>query len=1049
MKKRMGRRWLAAALAVAAAAWFACGPAVVAQDTPWDQGQPAELDPSTTLWPDAQWTEDDVFRSAHEKVWSGPGAPPTSGTSGKLAELDVQWWIPRTFEWHPGMGDPQQVEIEDDAPVYFRVGMQSEGLDGGEPGEVTWLRPEECLYQINLQKPEITNSPMSAVDYSLGGPWGDELYLPDGNYNRLRVGDLWSNKAPLFSGGWVRVGWGSHAVYPETNAWPKAWQCLAQGKCRFVMEWYLLFRTSDEVPHFLDKKLVSGWMDMGTTKRIWTYGDDTASLSVEREGMERFVLEYTTPGNRMEDYGLLDSGDSLETWAAKIQESIHPDCGWTVTFVSVDADGNRRIIDPAELDFEGGLDPMDRVQRAYYPFTLEKNKKEGYDVAISNEWTWLYREPSFWLPEGSETMRIHWNPGRAVTGRVEAWVRPFFGALAKDWPAAEFSDRIFGAKKEDGIPLGVSAVSWIDEDEVEDPPYYGNSYYRNVYASARHWLGCLPRAFGPYLESRGNIPEPEGEWVKVCGSLRDGAPVVALCADDTVNLEFDPAIFGGTGAGKGYELYADGQWQGFVSAKDDPQAIVWHPGERGMHLLEVDGGDGIVGMQPLWFDKVEWAELPYRADPGVEAVSLYPWSTAIALDVALDAADPSRPADVFGYWADMTGIEHETDIFDKMKAMESLDAWEEAERTGPSARREVIPERPITTLRWDAAADVGPGARKQETAIIMGAEWSKDAREGADTYLVVDLSDGPDADSWPVSLRCQPPEGGWGEEYKTDKLVLRRVDAGAFTMGSPAGEPSRGNDEEQHPVRLTQSYYVGVFEVTQGQWERVMGTNAPSRSQTYDDDALPVAQVNLSDIRGDTGNGGWPDTMAVAADSFMGRLREKARGFAWDLPTEAQWEYACRAGTDTAFNDGSSMNDPATYVVDTLSLLGRYGGNYTDGTGGEQYNKMATLVGGYLPNAWGLYDMHGNVEEWTRGGWTDAFGTVQNEAGEWVDPPGARIGDGTRAVVRGGCFTVSSASCRAAERHQIQPTRRDDETGFRVGAFIWPLGGTGDDNGND
>ena len=1047
MNERMGRKWLAAALAVAAAAWFACGHAAVAQDTPWDQGQPAELDPSTSLWPDAQWTEDDVFQIAHEKVWSGPGAPPTSGTSGKLAELDVQWWIPRTFEWHPGMGDPQQVEIEDDAPVYFRVGMQSEGLDGGEPGEVTWLRPEECLYQINLQKPEITNSPMSAVDYSLGGPWGGELYLPDGNYNRLRVGDLWSNKAPLFSGGWVRVGWGSHAVYPETNAWPKAWQCLAQGKCRFVMEWYLLFRTSDEVPHFLDKKLVSGWMDMGTTKRIWTYGDDTASLSVEREGMDRFVLEYTTPGNRMEDYGLLDSADSLETWAGTIQEPIHPDCGWTVTFVSVDADGNRRIIDPAELDFEGGLDPMDRVERGYYPFTLTHTDLEG---KVDNEalWAytwgeqaWLYREPSFWLPEGSATMRIHWNPGRPVTGRVEAWVRPFFGALAEDWPAAEFHDRIL---KSPG-PNGVRA---IDNSEVDETPYNNQyTYYRDTYQNARYWLRRLPRAFGPYLESRGNIPEPEGEWVKVCGSLRDGAPVVAVCADDTVNLEFDPAIFGGTGAGKGYELYADGQWQGFVAAKGDPQTIVWGPGERGMHLLEVDGGDGIVGMQPLWFDKVEWAELPYRSDPGVEAVSLYPWSTDIALDIALDAADPSRPADVFGYWAEMTGIEHETDIFDKMKAMESLDAWDEAERTGPSARREVIPERPITTLRWDAAADVGPGARKQETAIIMGAEWSKDAREGADTYLVVDLSDGPDAESWPVSLRCQPPEGGWGEEYKTDKLVLRRIDPGAFMMGTPEDEPGHTYLETQHPVRLTQAYYVGVFEVTQGQWERVMGTDAPSRRENYDDDTLPVSAVNYYAIRGDNQEG---VSMDVAADCFFGRLREKARGFAWDLPTEAQWEYACRAGTDTAYNDGSTLDDYYTDVVDTLSRLGRYKGNNEDGTGGEQYNGGPTLVGCYLPNAWGLYDMHGNVDEWTRHAWTEAFGTVQNEAGEWVDPQGGSLdGADPRVSTRGGCATVSPGQCRSGTFCLMHPISWDYITGFRVGAFIWPLGGTGDGNGND
>jgi formylglycine-generating enzyme required for sulfatase activity len=180
------------------------------------------------------------------------------------------------------------------------------------------------------------------------------------------------------------------------------------------------------------------------------------------------------------------------------------------------------------------------------------------------------------------------------------------------------------------------------------------------------------------------------------------------------------------------------------------------------------------------------------------------------------------------------------------------------------------------------------------------------------------------------------------------------------------------------------------------------------------------------------------------------------------LPTEAQWEYACRAGTKTAYNDGSDMErydiGGGRWVDDTLSLLGRYDGNRYDGVGG--YSDDPTVVGSYKPNKWGLYDMHGNVEEWTRDWrrkWNTPYGDVQNEAGEWVDPKGVtrEEADGS-AVTRGGSWASHPEECRSAWNYtDYENTDHDNRryfAGFRIGAFVWPFGldwdGAQDSDGN-
>ena len=285
----------------------------------------------------------------------------------------------------------------------------------------------------------------------------------------------------------------------------------------------------------------------------------------------------------------------------------------------------------------------------------------------------------------------------------------------------------------------------------------------------------------------------------------------------------------------------------------------------------------------------------------------------------------------------------------------------------------------------------------------------------ARNYLVIDLSGGTE---YPVSYLSDVPSGGWSEDYKTTKMVMRLIPAGTYIMGSPAGEEGRyaGDDREaQRKVTLTKPFYAGVFEVTQKQYELVTGST-PSQ---YQGNARPVERVSYNMLRGTDKGKGWPANNEVDETSFFGKLRTKT-GLSFDLPTEAQWEFACRAGTTTALNSGKNLT--GTYDDVNMNEVGRYGYDKSDGKGGYSEH---TTVGSYLPNAWGLYDMHGNVYEWCLDWYNVSYG------GNAVDPKGASVG--TNRDQRGGSWNLNPQNCRSAYRSGNTPiSDGSNQGGFRV-----------------
>jgi uncharacterized protein (TIGR02996 family) len=238
-------------------------------------------------------------------------------------------------------------------------------------------------------------------------------------------------------------------------------------------------------------------------------------------------------------------------------------------------------------------------------------------------------------------------------------------------------------------------------------------------------------------------------------------------------------------------------------------------------------------------------------------------------------------------------------------------------------------------------------------------------------------------------------------------MAFVRVPAGTFHMGSPRSESSRYDDEDPcHPVTLTRPFYLGAFAVTQRQFGTVMGAN-PSLFGT-DNQGGPNHPVETVS---------WEEAEEFCR--LLGEVpEEKARGHSYRLPTEAEWEHACRAGTTTPFFFGSELT----------SHEANFDGNYPYGTTTHgPYLEHTAPGGSYRPNAFGLYDMHGNVWEWC----SDWYAEKAFEPGEArTDPTGPR--EGHLRVLRGGSWFNNAGSCRAAYRYYGGPAGASSHFGFRV-----------------
>jgi formylglycine-generating enzyme required for sulfatase activity len=316
--------------------------------------------------------------------------------------------------------------------------------------------------------------------------------------------------------------------------------------------------------------------------------------------------------------------------------------------------------------------------------------------------------------------------------------------------------------------------------------------------------------------------------------------------------------------------------------------------------------------------------------------------------------------------------------FEPFKEWLRLEAGEERRlKVQLTPRLAPVIKKKATPVMSGAPPEPEPPGRRKSRLPIIGATLS---------LVVVLLLGWWLLSKWTKPIPPPPPEM---KPYTNSiGMTFVLIPAGSFQMGSPVGEEGRDRDEQQHKVTISKPFYLQTTEVTQGQWQKVMGNN-PSSFNTCGKDC-PVEADS------------WDD-----AQEFIRKLNRMENTDRYRLPTEAEWEYACRAGSKSRFGFGDEEAGLKKYA-----WYGENSGNRTH------------PVGQLQPNAWGLYDMHGNAWEWCQ----DRYGPYA--AGPAVDPKGPDSGN--RRVLRGGSWGGNTRNLRSAERNHGDPVDRDNFVGFRV-----------------
>ncbi len=335
-------------------------------------------------------------------------------------------------------------------------------------------------------------------------------------------------------------------------------------------------------------------------------------------------------------------------------------------------------------------------------------------------------------------------------------------------------------------------------------------------------------------------------------------------------------------------------------------------------------------------------------------------------------------------------------------------------------------------FHWPAGNDWPGHLIEEGTLSVALTAWATNAPP---PFVAVNVAV---SNAIPFFYACEAavPGGVTNSLYKTDCILLKRVHAAGvkWHMGSYTWEAGRENTEVAHDVTLTADYYLGVYPVTQRQFFlAAKASGGISSGQTavsngkqnafghaLDCDMRPAENMAWSDLRGDgnsnTTGYNWPkDGHAVNPAYFLGKLR-KSTGLEFDLPSEAQWEYACRAGsTDIYYIENANLGDLAWYA----------GNSTVDGVA------QTHVVGQKLPNAWGFYDMLGNVQEWCLDWYSGSITATESDPPA-LDPAGPSATSGQR-MRKGGAFSDEAKACRcAASTHNYSQAGRNAVIGFRL-----------------